>query len=716
MKFLNRAVLFVIFILFLSQSFANHFMQLDLYYRWVSDSTYEITASYNRNCLGFTAPPPTSVVIQVNSVSNNYQTSVNCQKLPSVGPFDVNSFNCMAAMYCVDENVYRGTWTAPFKADDFVFSYSVCCLPTGPAGPTNISAGNLYVDCGLNNLDFPDVSNRNNSPFWHNMVPVHPGHLFDTVVNPAHESMCEGATVVLDQSIEEYDNDFVKYKLINPRSAVNTNLSFINGWSFLNPIPSNTGPVTIDSIMGTMSFNAGSPTGSGIYMVSLKATEYRYDTISTGPPVQVQLKEIGFVTRNLFVYINDSATCPDNALSFADPTGLDTGMIFIDCPSQSFDIHFSSNFLCSSLDTNGTCLQLRHAATNTLIPVVKAKSDDCSNMNTSDQFTIYIDTVLSPDTFELVIKQGDDLNTLVSECFFEITAYEDTLLIIFPEQSPGELKGDHLGGGNYSNLIDLDCSDSSLIVNLSKKVTCSSVAPDGSDFILYNIDNASVVNIKSALPLCANGMTTRLRLNTDEIPAGNFMLKLKEGSDTNTIENVCNVSWPEDSILVYSRGLFPNLGKDTMYCEENTSFNLLLYPGSFHRYEWWLGSTGQTMIVNSPGTYWVNVYNENDCKATDTIHVSVKKCNTSVGENVNTVEFNVFPVPAQNLIYLSTAEIIKPSEIKMFDLNGSIVPVSIKQSEKMSFSIDISELSDGIYIIEIQNEFGISRQRIVKSE
>lgn len=711
---LKRAVLSIIFLLFLSNVFANHFMQLDLYYRWVSDSTYEITASYNRNCLGFTAPPPTSVAIQVNSVVNNYQASVNCQRLLSAGPFDVSTFNCMATMYCVDEYVYRGTWTAPFKADDFVFSYSVCCLPAGPSGPTNLSIGNLYVDCGLNNLDFPDISNRNNSPFWHNMVPVHPGHLLDTVVNPSHVSLCEGASVVVDQAITEYDNDFVKYEFINPRSAVNTNLSFINGWSFTNPLPSNSGPVIIDSIMGTMSFTAGSPTGSGVYMITLKATEYRYDTVAVGPPFQVELKEIGFVTRNLFVYINDSATCPDNSLSFADPAGLDTGMIFIDCPSQSFDIHFSSNFLCSSLDTNGSCLQLRHAATNTLIPIVKAKSSECNNMSTSDQFTIYVDTLLSPDTFELVIKQGNDLNTLLSECYFETTAYEDTLLIIFPEQPLGKLRGDHLGGGHHSNMINLDCYDSEIIVNMSKKFSCSSVALDGSDFIIYNIDNASTVFIKSAIPLCINGTAVRVRLMTDSVPPGNFILKLKEGNDTNTVENVCNVSWPEDSIPLHSQGLFPNLGKDTVYCEENTNFNLFLYPGNFYRYEWWLGSTSQSMLVNSPGTYWVNVYNENDCKATDTIHVSVKKCNSSVNENVKP-DFSIYPVPAQDMIYLTTDNVIEHMNIKMIDLNGSSLPIAIKQLEQKRFAIDISELSDGIYIVEIQNASGISRKKVVKA-
>lgn len=715
MKSLKRIVLSIVLFILCSNVFASHFINLDLYYRWVSDSTYEITASFNRSCMGFTATAPSTLSIQVTSTSNNYSALINSPMLPATGSVITNVFNCANTQYCAEEYVYRGTWTAPFRADDFIFSYSLCCMPTGLAGPDNVFSGVLYVDCGLNNLDFPNLTSKNNSPFWHNIKPVHTGHLFDTVVNPGHVSLCEATNVVIDQSVVEYDNDFVKYKMINPRSNVNTNLSFINGWSLTNPMTSNSGPVSIDSIMGTMTFTVGPPTGTGVYMITLQATEYRYDTISVGPPLQVELKEIGYVTRNLFVYVNDSATCPGGPLKFSNSLGVDTAKVTIECPAQGFDIHFSSNFLCSSLDTNGSCLQLRHPATNTIIPIVKANSTLCDSRKTSNSITVYVDTILSPDTFELVIKQGTDLNTLVSECFFETPAYEDTLTIIFPPQTFGELKGDHQGGTVYSNLISLNCFDSEFIVNLSDKVLCSSVAQDGSDFVLYNIVNLSTVLVKSALPICSsNGTSTRIRLVTDPIPAGNYLLKLKEGNDSSTIENKCNSSWPEDSILVHSQRLFPNLGPDLVYCEENKDYIHFLNPGVFHSYKWSDGTTIPTLLINKHGTYWVEVFNEKGCKDSDTVIVTTKKCYTSVDE-IEEPTFTVYPVPAQNKIFITTDGNAESMNIKMFDLNGSLKEVFIKQIESNQFSIDISELSDGIYIIEIQKDSIISRKRVVKS-
>lgn len=63
-----------------------------------------------------------------------------------------------------------------------------------------------------------------------------------------------------------------------------------------------------------------------------------------------------------------------------------------------------------------------------------------------------------------------------------------------------------------------------------------------------------------------------------------------------------------------------NLGNDTTICQGNTLTLNAQNPGS--TYLWSTGATTQTIIVNSTGTYWVNVTSIS-CSATDTIHVTV---------------------------------------------------------------------------------------------
>jgi hypothetical protein len=60
-----------------------------------------------------------------------------------------------------------------------------------------------------------------------------------------------------------------------------------------------------------------------------------------------------------------------------------------------------------------------------------------------------------------------------------------------------------------------------------------------------------------------------------------------------------------------------DLGNDTAFCSNLGSLLLDAGPG-FDTYLWSDNSTGQTLLVNASGTYWVQVTDSN-CTASDTI-------------------------------------------------------------------------------------------------
>ncbi|MCF8369528.1 MAG: gliding motility-associated C-terminal domain-containing protein [Bacteroidales bacterium] len=67
-----------------------------------------------------------------------------------------------------------------------------------------------------------------------------------------------------------------------------------------------------------------------------------------------------------------------------------------------------------------------------------------------------------------------------------------------------------------------------------------------------------------------------------------------------------------------------DLGLDTTLtlCQDDS---LLLYPGPYISYLWSDGSTDSSLLIDTTGIYWVQVFNEYGCSATDSIEVIVEE-------------------------------------------------------------------------------------------
>ncbi len=88
--------------------------------------------------------------------------------------------------------------------------------------------------------------------------------------------------------------------------------------------------------------------------------------------------------------------------------------------------------------------------------------------------------------------------------------------------------------------IDEQCnSTNSIVVKLSTQILCSSIAADGSDFITNvpaKIVSASGVNCNDR-----GGYTNSIVINfSSPLPAGNYTISAKKGSDNNTLAGLCN--------------------------------------------------------------------------------------------------------------------------------------------------------------------------------
>lgn len=95
---------------------------------------------------------------------------------------------------------------------------------------------------------------------------------------------------------------------------------------------------------------------------------------------------------------------------------------------------------------------------------------------------------------------------------------------------------------------------------------------------------------------------------------------------------------------------------------------------------------------------------------TDTSKIVSLKTDLDVGimENVNQSEVKVYPNPTTGkfILKLSNASLKERSDLKVMDLNGRIVEETVIQSASEKQEIDLGDLKDGVYFLEVSTKNG----------
>jgi hypothetical protein len=138
------------------------------------------------------------------------------------------------------------------------------------------------------------------------------------------------------------------------------------------------------------------------------------------------------------------------------------------------------------------------------------------------------------------------------------------------------------------------------------------------------------------------------------------------------------------------------IGSVQKYVDAQGEATYNLNPGS---YSYRVTATGHYMQTGS-----VQVVDENK-----TVDVTI--IGTSIDDNILNSVFNVFPNPTTGIIKIQGEKVIN-SKITVFDITGK--QVINKFSDNAETSIDISEFSNGIYIIQVDTGEEIYRQKLLK--
>ena len=83
---------------------------------------------------------------------------------------------------------------------------------------------------------------------------------------------------------------------------------------------------------------------------------------------------------------------------------------------------------------------------------------------------------------------------------------------------------------------------------------------------------------------------------------------------------------------------------------------------------------------------------------------------TSVAAPYAGTEFNIYPNPVRDIVYIDAEDEI--SSVSLYDIRGSLLRSDIKEGTRCS--IDISDLTRGVYIVRIFTARGSNAKKIVK--
>lgn len=262
-------------------------------------------------------------------------------------------------------------------------------------------------------------------------------------------------------------------------------------------------------------------------------------------------------------------------------------------------------------------------------------------------------------------------------------------------------------GTYWVDVIDANgCEGTSNIisVNVSDSPT-PTISASGSTSIC---DGASVTLTSST------GESYEWRFNNEVIGSNtNSIEASSEGLYTVTVTNTdaCSGVGESDAILV---SVNPSPTADASFNQTFGSYTVQFLNNSINAtsYSWDFGD-GQTSTQANPshtyangGDYVVTLTAINgDCEDVMTINLG----SVSVQEIQSSAVINLYPNPASEQITIAASQLEGAISVRFFNLTGQLVKNEVinHTSGSLQYNIGLSEVSEGMYIVEISNEKGI---------
>lgn len=616
---------------------ASHGAAFELTYDHLGGLQYRIYASFYRECTGISAPTSLTVYYTSSCAPQGQVT------LSQVGGTGVTvPAKCITSSVCTQEWKYTGVVTLPQACHDWMFWTQTCCRP---GNNQNITGGGMYWEAFLNNLDF----NNNNSPKFNSNVAV--------------RDFCVGAKAFFDQSVTEIDGDSISYALIPARqnNYPGVSVTYVNPYSATNQIPVVTPPgLKMNNQTGVFEFTPSQTfTGSFCFMVE----EWRWDTtiVNPGLPTQytvIARKKIGHIMRDLRVIFGTNCTVtppvPYGDLDAQQNPIYDatTGFpeIRLDCGVDTFDINVPAGAACGSVNPYGTDWKVISATTGLSVGPFIGANTNCVN-GVSNRITMKLLAGLAQGNYYIILKKGNDLNTIVSDCGIERPEFVDTLIL-------------KVSGKAQSPLTDQSiCYPTQGYPTLQLQ--------NGSSGITWYFNGTALTDTSLSMLADSTG-TYSATWNYQGCP----------GSDTITVSINMDPDPNLPDISICTGSPFPKVGSGVP--------NAALYSWTYNNIPF--GGNNDSVQLVGPGTYILNVTDQNGCAAADTFTLTV---NPDLQIQIGATSDSVCSTDQAALVSLLTG--VPGATDYAWTVNGSAVNIN-------SPGLNFAGSGSGLYILTVTTD------------
>lgn len=197
------------------------------------------------------------------------------------------------------------------------------------------------------------------------------------------------------------------------------------------------------------------------------------------------------------------------------------------CGPYTITVKLNKKMRCATLAADGSDFILPGGGA-----VITGATSVCSGFD-MDSVVLQLDQPLAPGNHTVQVQTGSDGNTILDICGSGIAVGTSVNVFV-----------DNYQHVPYDSLAPIACSPTQLRVVFRDNIRCSSVAADGSDFMLTG--NPAVWITGATTPACSDGLTKEiiLHLNRAADMAAAFTVTLQRGSDGNVLVSECHVETP----------------------------------------------------------------------------------------------------------------------------------------------------------------------------
>lgn len=341
--------------------------------------------------------------------------------------------------------------------------------------------------------------------------------------------------------------------------------------------------------------------------------------------VQMPTIQVGHTYLLMISHFDDTPN--GYKLSFGGGTGVITDPNIprlksaeANCGGDVIRLKLSKKIFCNSLSSTGSEFYI----TPSTATAVSATGIGCTAGFDTDSIEIRLSAFLDPGNYTLRIRKGTDGNTLLDYCGNAVPETDEISFALLPK-TPTPM----------DSIVQVGCAPGQVKLIFSKPILCSSVATDGSDFI---VNGSYPVTVNAASGACVNGLTKEITVSL-AAPlqrAGTFNLQLRTGSDGNTLINECGMPTAAGSTLTFT--VADTVNADFTYaigygCIRDTVRYFHAGTNSVNSWSWSLGEGQQSTTQNPTGIY--AVFNEK----TVNLAVSNGVCQDSSTRKVALINF-----------------------------------------------------------------------------